>query len=189
MKLITMVLLAFVLSQPSTAYSGQIGDDGLHKQPWFSLTFKDIREDIAAAQEEGKRLALIVEQRGCIYCKRLHEKVFSDPKIAAYIAENYMVVQYNLYGDEEVIDLDGKTLTEKAAARRWGLLFSPTILFMPKSAPADGMAGNAAVARMPGAFEKGTVRHMFEWVREQGYLKGEPFQAYHARKLAAEAGK
>ena len=36
-----------------------------------------------------------------------------------------MVVQYNLYGDEEVTDLDGEVLSEKQAARKWRILFTP----------------------------------------------------------------
>lgn len=168
------------------ASAATVGDDGLHKQPWFSLTFKDVREDLETAKADGKRLALIVEQRGCIYCRKLHEEVFSNPKIAAYIAEHFMVVQYNMYGDEPVIDLDGEELAEKNAVRRWGLLFTPTVLFLPEQAPDSGTVGEVSVARMPGAFGKNTVRHMFEWVLAKGYAGEEPFQAYHARRLKEE---
>ena len=183
---IVFLSVLWALSTPTLA--AEIGDDGLHKQPWFSVTFKDVAEDIETAREDGKRLALIIEQRGCIYCKRMHEEVFSDPEIAAYIAENFMVVQYNMYGDEEVIDLDGDTLTEKAAVRKWGLLFTPTVIFLPEDVPANGTVASASVARMPGAFGKGTTRNLFRWVHEKGYLSDEPFQAYHAR-LLGQAGE
>jgi thioredoxin-related protein len=66
----------FVLAALTPVAAAELGDDGLHKEPWFSVTFKDVAEDIAAARAEGKRLAIIVEQRGCIYCKEMHEKVF-----------------------------------------------------------------------------------------------------------------
>ena len=165
-------------------HAAEIGEDGLHKQPWFAVTFKDMAEDLADAADQGKRLAVIFEQRGCIYCARLHEEVFSDPKIADYIQENYVVVQMNLFGDEEVTDFDGESLPEKEMARRWGVVFTPTILFMPEQAPASGTASEAAVATMPGAFGKGTSLHMFQWVVERGYAGDEHFQKYHARKLA-----
>ncbi len=48
-----------------------------------------------------------------------------------YVSEHFKVVQYNLYGDEEVIDLDGEVLTEKTAAEKWGIMFTPTWLFLP----------------------------------------------------------
>jgi thioredoxin-related protein len=165
------------------AARAEVGEDGLHKQPWFALTFKDMAEDLAAANAAGKRLAIIFEQRGCIYCKKLHEEVFSDPEISSMISDEFMVVQMNMFGDEEVTDFDGEALSEKEMARRWGVVFTPTVLFMPEEAPA-GAAGAAAVAVMPGAFGKGTTRDMFAWVREKGYAGDEHFQKYHARKIA-----
>ena len=54
----------------SAAATVEIGDDGLHKQDWFAVTFRDIAEDIEIARDEGKRLAMIFEQRGCIHLSR-----------------------------------------------------------------------------------------------------------------------
>ena len=187
MRALTAILI--FLATVSQAYSAKLGEDGLHKQPWFSLTFKDMKEDLATAKSEGKRLAVIVEQRGCIYCKKVHETVFARPEIAKYISDNFMVVQYNMFGDEEVIDLDGKVLTEKTAVRRWGLAFTPTIMFLPEAAPKGKSARQAAVMVMPGAFGRHTTLNMFTWVKEKGYLGDEPFQKYHARKFKAAQQK
>ncbi|MEO1282689.1 MAG: thioredoxin family protein [Pseudomonadota bacterium] len=180
-----MAILSLFFAMTAVA---EIGDDGLHKQPWFTVTFNDVAEDIATAREDGKRLAIIFEQRGCSYCKKLHETVFSDPDVKAFIEENFMVVQYNLYGAGDVTDVDGTTTTEKGAAKRWRVLFTPTVLFMPDVVPEGGKnARDVSVASMPGAFQKGTVLHMFEWVRNKGYLKDETFQEFHARKLGGAA--
>ena len=111
--ILTLLMLIAVPLSAASATGAEIGEDGLHKQPWFTTSFKDVGEDITTAQEEGKRLAIIFEQRGCIYCKKLHETVFSDPKVRDYIKENFVVIQYNLFGDEEVTDLDGEVLSEK----------------------------------------------------------------------------
>ena len=135
------------------ASAAELGDDGLHKEDWFSLTFRDVAEDIRAADAEGKRLAIVFEQRGCIYCKKMHEELLSDPEIRDYIKANFNVVQYNLFGDEEVTDLDGEKLTEKSAARRWRIVFTPTILFMPDKVP-DGGDGR----RCGGGDDAGRVR-------------------------------
>ena len=183
MKLLSWITAAMLLLTLPVA-AAEIGEDGLHKQPWMPVTFKDMTEDLETAADEGKRLAIIFEQRGCIYCKKLHEEVFADPEVAAYIQENFMVVQMNLFGDEEVTDFDGEALPEKEMAKRWGVVFTPTILFMPETAPDDRTAGQAAVSMMPGAFQKGTTLHMFQWVAEKGYEGDEHFQKYHARKLA-----
>lgn len=167
----------------SLAMASTIGEDGLHKQDWFSLTFKDVSEDISDATIAGKRLVYVFEQRGCIYCAKLHESILSDPEVAAYLQENYHVVQFNLFGDEEVTDLDGEVLSEKTAANKWGVMFTPTMFFMPEE-PVEGVsASEAAVGKMPGAFGKLTFLHLFQWVKEKGYEGEEHFQKYHARKI------
>lgn len=172
-------LVTMLVAAPVGAVT--MGDDGLHKQPWFTITFRDLAEDIEQAKSEGKRLAITFEQRGCIYCRQMHEEILSDPEVRDYIEANFMVVQYNMFGDEEVTDLDGDLLTEKTAARKWGYVFTPTIVFLPEDAPDEKTVAQAAVATMPGAFGKWTFLNMFRWVREKGYEKDEHFQQYHAR--------
>lgn len=184
MRHIVAWLIAFLLATPLVAKASGMGDDGLHKEDWFSITFRDIAEDIETAKGEGKRLAIVFEQRGCIYCAQMHENILSDPGVADYIKAHYKVVQYNMFGDEEVTDLDGESLTEKTAARKWGLVFTPTIVFLPEEAPAGKTVPQAAVQIMPGAFGKWTFLDMFEWVVEKGYEGEEHFQKYHARKIA-----
>ncbi len=177
-----VIIAFFALAALSVqAWSSEIGEDGLHKEDWFSLTFRDVAEDIATAKEEGKRLVMIFEQRGCIYCAQMHEKILSDPEVSDFIKANYKVVQYNMFGDEEVTDLDGEVLTEKTAARKWGYVFTPTMVFLPEEAPEGKTVAEAAVATMPGAFGKWTFLNMFKWVAEKGYESDEHFQKYHAR--------
>ena len=106
--------LALLMALPVAA--AELGDDGLHKQPWMRDTFKDLREDLDEANAEGKRLVLFFEQRGCIYCSKMHEEVFSDATVSDFIAETYFVVQLNLHGDIEVTDFDGEVLSEKDMA-------------------------------------------------------------------------
>lgn len=174
--------LAVALAMAAGVAAAEIGEDGLQKEDWFAVTFKDVREDLETAAAQGKRLALIFEQRGCVYCRKLHEEVLSDPEVRDYISANYMVVQYNLFGDEEVTDLDGEKLTEKTAARKWGVVFTPTVIFLPE-APVDLPVGQAAVQTMPGQFGKLTTLNMFRWVRDKGYEGEEHFQKYHARVI------
>ncbi len=179
----TFIAFAALVFCFSPALAAEMGDDGLHKEDWFAITFRDVKEDIAAAADEGKRLVYVFEQRGCIYCAKMHETILSDPEVADYIKANFKVVQFNLFGDEEVTDLDGETLTEKTAARRWSVVFTPTMIFLPEQAPEGGTAVESAVATMPGAFGKLTFLNMFKWVREKGYEGEEHFQKYHARVI------
>lgn len=180
---------AAALALPVWADVAPMGDDGLYKEPWMRDTFKDLREDLGEANAEGKRLVLFVEQRGCIYCHKMHEEVFSLPDVAEYIDEHFFVVQINLHGDTEITDFDGESLSEKDAAQKWRVLFTPNIVFLPEEVAEDATALDAAVAVMPGAFAKGTTLDMFTWVEEKRYEldNGEDFQRYHARRIQERA--
>ena len=178
----TLVTLA-ALVMAVQLHAAEMGDDGLHKAPWMRDTFKDLSEDLSEANAEGKRLMVIIEQRGCIYCKKMHEEVFVVPEVEKYLEDNFFVVQINMFGDVEVTDFDGTALPEKDMVKRWGALFTPNIYFFPEEVGDDVTAAQAAVANMPGAFSANTTLHLLNWVVEKGYDGDEPFQKYHARKL------
>lgn len=182
--LLTAIATIIALALPATAV--ELGDDGLHKPDWLRDTFKDMREDLAEANAEGKRLLITFEQRGCIYCTEMHEKVFPDPKIDALIREHYFVVQMNLFGDVEVTDFDGTVLPEKEMAVRWGVVFTPTLIFLPEEVPEGLTAADAAVVTMPGAFGTGTTEALLTWVVDHGYDSGEHFQKYLARTMTGQ---
>tara|TARA_B110000003_G_scaffold37044_1_gene33981 strand:+ start:325 stop:915 length:591 start_codon:yes stop_codon:yes gene_type:complete len=183
-KNIFILSLLYVLV-PIWAFSAELGDDGLHKQNWMRDTFKDLREDLGEANMEGKRLVLMFEQRGCIYCSKMHKDVYSRDNVSNYIDENFFVVQLNLHGDLEVTDFDGEVLSEKAMARKWNILFTPTVLYLPQEVDDSLTAPEASVSFMPGAWSAGTTFDMLTWVKEERYLldNGEDFQRYHARRI------
>ena len=183
MRFLFTLLTAVFLG--NIAAAATVGDDGLHIQPWIRDTFKDLQEDLDEANAEGKRLAIFFEQRGCIYCTKMHESVYPDPELSDYIDENFFVIQLNLHGDLEVVDFDGDTMTEKQIARKWGILFTPSVIFLPEEVEEGKTAIQSAVAMMPGAFGRGTTLDMFTWVNEKRYAldSDEDFQRYHARRI------
>ncbi|PWR02250.1 thioredoxin [Meridianimarinicoccus roseus] len=183
-NLIATVGLAVSLALPSPA--AELGDDGLHKAAWMRETFLDLREDLEDANAEGKRLAIIFEQRGCIYCEKMHTDVFPRPDIDSYLHDNFFVVQLNLHGALEVTDFDGEVLSERQMARKWGMLFTPTLIFLPQDVDEGSTATAAAVATMPGAFGADTTLDLLTWVVEERYAieDGEDFQRYHARRIS-----
>lgn len=183
---LTALLIALCLAIPVMA--AELGDDGLHKAPWMRDSFKDLNEDLAEATVEGKRLMILVEQRGCIYCRKMHEEVFVAPDVAKTINDNFFVVQINMFGDVEVTDFDGTALPEKDMVKRWGALFTPNIYFFPETVPEGQTVPQAAVANMPGAFSASTTFDLLNWVLEKGYASDEPFQKYHARKIQERSG-
>lgn len=152
-----------------------LGDDGLHKQPWFAETFLILGEDVEEAAADGKRVAVIFEQKGCPYCREMHTVNFAEPEVTEYIKANFMVVQLNMWGAREVTDLDGKAMEERELARRWRVNFTPTVVFLPT--PEEMKAGMTEAARLPGYFKPFHFLRMFEYVKAGAYAD-QPFQRY-----------
>jgi len=181
-----LLVMAFMAVPLTAAAEVEVGEDGLHKPTWLRDTFLDMREDLEEANALGLRLAIIVEQRGCIYCTRMHNEVFPIPEIDALIRDNYYFVQINMFGDLEVTDFDGEVMAERDIVKKWGVFFTPTTLFLPENVPDGEGLPQAAAAVMPGAFGKWMTLNMLTWVVERGYDSDEHFQKYHARMFATQ---
>lgn len=178
---------------PAAAAEGKIeatiGDDGLHKQSWFLESFLVLSEDLAEAAAAGKRFAIVWEQRGCPYCRDMHEVNLADPKVNQWIRERFVVLQLNLWGDRQVTDFDGQVLSEKDLARKYRINFTPTLQFFPETpqAMAGKKAADAEVARMPGYFRPFHFISMFEYVHGKLYDRMD-FQRYIVEKASATRG-
>ena len=154
-------------------------DEGLYVQPWFQETFKDIREDMEDAASEGKQLVILFEQKGCPYCKEIHHVNLRVPEVSDYIKTHFHVVQMNLWGDKEAIDLDGEVLTEKTLGRKWRVQFTPTIVFLPANIPDKPVSGRLAqVWTLLGYWKPFHFKHSFQYVREKGYESHPNFQRW-----------
>ena len=161
------------------------GDDGIWHQSWFQTSFLDLADDHREAKAKGRRFAVIFEQRGCIYCTKMHTEVLARRYINDYVRENFHIVQIDLWGSREVTDFDGQKLPEKKLAERWGILFTPTIVFFK-----DDLAGTEAkwgqpleVARMQLGIGADTFYDMFAWVRARVYERDRNFQRFHIERM------
>lgn len=161
--------------------------DGLYHQSWFHLSFLNLKDDFAEAKTAGKRFAVIFEQRGCPYCTKLHTEVLAQKYINDYLRENFTIVQLDLWGAREVTDFDGKVLSERALAERWGVIFTPTIVFFKDDlAGLEGKWGREleAIERLPLSFGRDTFYDLFVWVRHKLYATDRNFQRFHISRIA-----
>ena len=163
------------------------GEDGIYHQAWFNQSFMDLKEDHAEAKAEGKRFAVIFEQRGCVYCTKMHTEVLSQRYINDYVRANFRIVQIDIWGSREVTDFDGKKMPEKTLAERWGVMFTPTIVFLKEELEPGKIGPPIEVVRMNLGIGAGTFYDMFTWVRAKVYETDRNFQRFHvARTLERE---
>jgi thioredoxin-related protein len=146
-------------------------DDGLYKEPWFLESFLELADDLEAAHKQGKRFAIMWVLKGCPYCKETHFVNFARGDISDYIKANFEVLQLNIIGARKVTDFDGKELSEKELAAKYGVRFTPTFQFFPeRAAPLKALApAKREVARLPGYMRPDDFLAMFRYVREKAY--------------------
>lgn len=166
------LLVLPLLAHSALAGSVPLGDDGLHKPDWLKNSFKVLTEDNQEATDAGRHLLLIVEQRGCIYCARLHNEVLTDPRLDRLIRDEFDVVQVDLFGGTELTDMDGEILTEKRAAAKWGVTVTPTLIFLPSAPPSGEDARHAAMAVIPGVLDADDLLAAMEWATAGGPRTG-----------------
>lgn len=149
---------------PTASQAMEIDDNGLHVQDWFLESFLEINDDQQQLDGENKHLAVLFEQRGCPYCREMHEVNFAKPEITQYIQKHFGILQINIWGSKIVTDLDGEELSEKALARKWRVNFTPTIVFLKRGPVTDIPLSLAESARMPGYLKPFHFLSMFEFV-------------------------
>ena len=182
MRCILCLMTLFWL-QLSSAQAAELGEDGLYLQPWFSNSFLELADDLDEAAAEGKDLLVLFEQKGCPYCRELHLVNFERDEIVSHLEEYFVVVQINLWGAREVVDLNGKSLEERDLAAQWGINFTPTSVIFSQD---DGEA--AEVFRMPGYFKPFHFMKSLEYVSSDAY-KSQLFQRFLQAEFEALAQK
>ncbi len=120
-------VIAFALLAPLRAQ--EVAPYAIDIPPWFANTFLDLREDIAEATRNGRRLLVYFGQDGCPYCKQLMVTNFSQRSIVEKTRQHFVALAVNMWGDREVTWLDGRVMTEKELARVLKVQFTPTLLF------------------------------------------------------------
>ncbi len=130
------VLLMILSGQVSGAATNEGLGEGMvnpgyeEKPGWFKSSFLDVGEDIAEATAAGKQLILYFYQDGCPYCAKLLRENFADRDIVGYTRAHFDVVPINIWGDREVTDLKGNTVTEKAFSAALRVQYTPTLIFV-----------------------------------------------------------
>ncbi|MGO9543955.1 MAG: thioredoxin family protein [Rhodomicrobium sp.] len=166
---------AFVAAAGASLFAGsltanaapQLQLDGLYGEPWFLKTSGNLAADFAENMKAGKNFALVWEMRGCPWCKRLHVENFARPDIAAYLQDNFGLLQLNLRGKRQITDFDGETLSEEELSLKHGIQSTPSFQFFK---PSDAMRGQEL--GRAGYLEPGKMLMLLRFLREKGYEKG-----------------
>jgi thioredoxin-related protein len=100
---------------------------------WFKSSFLNLRDDIAEAKSNNRRVMILFTQESCPYCHALVERNLAQKDIETYLRKNFDVIAINMWGDREVVALDHRSMTEKQFAASLKVQFTPSILFLDEA--------------------------------------------------------
>jgi len=160
-RLFGLSFLIVILSITNLANAGT-NSDGLHTEAWFNTTTGDLSKDLAEASAAGKILAIIWEQPGCEYCRKMHEINLQQEETVRFIREHFYIVMLNMRGDNPVQDFDGRKMSESQLARAHQVFGTPAIEFRNEI--------TEEVARMPGYADPLIFHGVFDFVVSKGYM-------------------
>ena len=203
-----VILMVFSVIQITSAAEEKL-DEGLTNpghvdQPsWFKNSFLELKDDVDEAAENGKRVMLYFYQDGCPYCKKLITVNFTQKHISDKTQKHFEVIAINMWGDRDVSDVDGTSLTEKKFAEKRRVMFTPTILFLneqgEKILRINGYyephrfetALNYALEKQEGKIKFKDYAAKFSPPAAKGVIHQEPFfiKAPHDFKAMAKPGK
>jgi thioredoxin-related protein len=147
---------------------------------WFKESFLDFEEDVQEAASRNKRVMLYFHQDGCPYCSKLVTDNFSQQDIVETMQASLESIAVNMWGDREVVTIDGTPYTEKTLAAALRVNYTPTLIFLDEQ-------GKVAL-RLNGYYPPDEFRLALEYVA--GHQETETgFPDYVAERAGAAAGK
>lgn len=160
-----------------------IAENGLHMQDWIYQGNVSFPRLLRTAAADDKGLIVLVEQRGCHYCAEMHEVNFAKPEVTDYMRDNFLVVQVDLRGANQVVDFDGTRMTERDLASKWGVRGTPTTLVFQKNGERVTSNREAETFRLPGYMKPFYYVSAFKFLVSDAY-KSQTFQTFVETEIA-----
>lgn len=140
------------------ALKGQLNNESFYMQPPYDLSRKS-----------DKPLAIFFEQKDCPNCDRLHQDIINAPGIRQQL-KRFNSIQLDMWSAKDIVTPNGKTLRIRDWAKKLGVTFAPTIIFLNSE-------GNEVI-RSEAFFKRFHTESIFDYVASKAYLTQANFQRY-----------
>ncbi len=143
---------------------------------WFTISFLDLPDDLADANENNKGLIVFYSQGFCPYCKAFIKNNWEKKDIVSYTRKHFNVIAINVLGTQSLTGFDNKKYTEKEYAIAQKTNFTPSLVFYDNK-------GKLAL-KFNGYRPPYQFRAALEFVSD-GHHRKEKFKTYLARAESA----
>jgi len=109
--------LLIIVAMPTMAAVDKKVDNEADNDPYkyfFNETWGEFNEELENAKSQNKKAILIFfELDECPFCHFMKENVLNKPVVQTYFRQHFLNFSVDIEGDVEIIDFDGKTMTQK----------------------------------------------------------------------------
>ncbi len=110
--------------------AARLDEHDLFEPPMNIVAAQDLRQDARQSQARGVPILIEFAASDCSYCERLEREVLNPMLISGEYTNRVMIRQVMLDGLEDFYDFDGRAVAGADLARRYGVDFTPTLLFV-----------------------------------------------------------
>lgn len=148
----------------------------LHQQSFILKTPYNLKKLV----NSNKPLLVLFEQKKCHACDELHNDVFKRKETLKQI-RRFNVVRLDMWGNDKLIDIQGKLITAKVLAKKLNINNSPTFVFFDKT--------GKDVFRIDAYLKSFHTQSVLDYIASGAYVSQPNFQRYigkRADKLEAQ---
>lgn len=108
---ILLLIMAFFLST-SVAYADK-------SKGFFQESFGNYQEELSSAKRDGKSgVFMFFMMDECPFCDKMEKTILSQPEVQSYFKQHFASFVFDIEGDVEVIDFNGKSKKQKEIAEK-----------------------------------------------------------------------
>jgi len=123
----------------------------------------------------SKPLLILFEQKKCYACDELHNDIFKRKETLKQI-KRFNVVRLDMWSKDKLINLQGKTVTAKALAKKLDIIHSPSFIFFDKT--------GKDIFRIDAYLKSFHTQSVLDYIASAAYKKQPNFQRYIADRAA-----
>lgn len=100
-------------------------------QFFFHETFGDFSDELETARQDGKSgVLLFFEMDDCPFCHWMKQNVLNQVAVQEYYRDNFMMFSVDVEGDVEIVNFDGRNMSQKDFAfREHRVRATPVLMF------------------------------------------------------------
>lgn len=101
-----------------------------YETEFFQSYFGDLRAELAAARNQGKKgILLVYEQEECPFCYRFHNTILNQSQVQEFFRSHFRIYQIDIRGSNAIIGFDGRETIEKDFSVVQRVRATPTSIF------------------------------------------------------------